>query len=92
MKILSEKKKIYYDTEMQFSSKEEADLLSYSHKNMPMEVLNNFYIEWAVVNILRKQMEIDKKKHKKFLKDMSTFAKEQQARNRKVSRNSRRIP
>jgi hypothetical protein len=82
MKILSEKKKIYYDTKMEFSDDEIANLLSYAHKNMPMEVLNDFYIEWAVIDILKREVERHKE-HKKFLEEMKSFAKEQQKKNRK---------
>lgn len=64
MKIIKETNASIVNLDCEFSDDEITTLLNYAINNIPRETCINLLLEWAFVNILNKQVDIEIKKIK----------------------------
>ncbi len=57
MKILSEKEEKYVKMEIEFAKGERETLLEYAMENMSSEAIDNFCIEWALIELMKKSIK-----------------------------------
>ena len=57
MKIITEQEEKYVGMTLNMSEDEKSKLVSYAHKNMSQEEKDDLFVNWAVVDILRKQTD-----------------------------------
>jgi hypothetical protein len=57
MKIVKETPMPFVNLDCEFSQDEQDTLIAYAIKNMSKETLINLLLEWAFINILKKQID-----------------------------------
>lgn len=59
MKFDNETKETYYKYEIDLSDEERNTLLNYGCDNILTEEMDNMLIEWAIIDILKKQIKLE---------------------------------